>query len=340
MRAPDLSLRLPGLLLAALCLAACAPAGRAAQAGPALSPEARREAEVQRGFAAQSYYERLERLHAVAWPLVTAGEPLCRQRGKSRQSLGLVADAFNRHDNGQWFQSLCALWGVGEDTVVVTGVMPDGPAARAGVQRGDVVRLANGRPVDPSGRPGELTRRLDELAASGPVGLELLPAGQPVAVTIPAPANVCDTRFTVVVGDSVNAYADGKSVFATYGAMNLFSRDEDLAVVLGHEMAHNILGHVRQDASGKATGTTSPEAEAEADAVGLYFTARAGFGIKDAPNVWRRLAAQNPTQISAGGDHPSTAARFLNLEAVRDEILMRQAAGLPLIPRPRVVPGQ
>jgi predicted Zn-dependent protease len=105
-------------------------------------------------------------------------------------------------------------------------------------------------------------------------------------------------------------------------------------------MAHNILGHVRQDASGKAVGTTTPGQEAEADAVGLYFAARAGYAVKDAPNVWRRLAAQNPAHISAGRDHPSTAERFLGLEAVRDEILMRQAAGLPLIPRPRVAPGE
>jgi hypothetical protein len=299
-----------------------------------------REAEIQREFAARVYYERLDRLNAVAWPLVTAGEPLCRQRGRARQGLGLVADSFNRRDNRRWFEALSTLWGVGEDTVVVTGVMPGGPAQRAGVRRGDVLHAANGRPLDVSGNTADLTRRLDDLAGAGPLSLELTRAGKPLSVVIPAPVGVCDTRLTVVVGDAVNAYADGKSVFATYGAMNLFAKDEDLAVVLGHELAHNILGHVRQDASGKANGATTPEQEAEADAVGLYFTARAGFSIKDAPGVWRRLAAQNPTHISAGGDHPSTAARFLNLEAVRDEILMRQAAGLPLIPRPRVVPGR
>ena len=329
--------------LAALLLAGCASAadpGPVDSAGPAPTPEARREAELQREFAARLYYERLDRLHAIAWPLVTAGEPLCRQRGKSRPSLGLVADSFNRRHNRQWFAALSSLWGVGEDTPVVIGVMPGGPAFLAGVRPGDVLRAANGKPLDVSGTSADLTRRLDDLAAGGALGLELVRAGRPHSLTIPAPVGVCDTRFTVVVGDSVNAYADGKSVFATYGAMNLFARDEDLAVVLGHELAHNILGHVRQNASGKAMGATSPEQEAEADAVGLYFTARAGFSIKDAPGVWRRLAAQNPTHISAGGDHPSTAARFLNLEAVRDEILMRQAAGLPLIPRPRVVPGQ
>ena len=329
------------LLLAALLLAGCASA---ANSGPANStgatPEARREAEIQREFAARMYYERLDRLNAVAWPLVSAGEPLCRQRGRARQSLGLVADSFNRRANKRWFAALSTLWGVGEDTAVVTGVMPGGPAQRAGVQRGDVLRSANGKPLDISGNTADLTRRLVELASAGPLSLDLLRAGQPIAVNIPAPVNVCDTRFTVVVGDAVNAYADGKTVFATYGAMNLFATDEDLAVVLGHELAHNILGHVRQNASGKPNGSTTPEQEAEADAVGLYFTARAGFNIKDAPNVWRRLAAQDPAHISAGGGHPSTAARFLNLEAVRDEILMRQAAGLPLFPRPRVVPGQ
>lgn len=329
-----LSDRILWLLLAALVLAACAPA---AKPSPVLSPEATKEAEVQRTFALESLLERQHRLNALGYALITANEALCSQRGRVSKTLGLTVDYFNARDSKDWLPALRKMWGVGENTIVVTGVVPGSPAAVAGVLRGDVV-TSMGVKTGQTGKRVDVTQELDGLAAKGPVTLKLLRAGNSLSVTIPAAVGVCDSRFVVRVGDAVNAYADGKSIIATYGIMNLFSRDEDLAVVLGHELAHNILGHVRKDESGKAIPST-PEKETEADAVGLYFTARAGFSIENAPNVWRRLAAQNPAHIKGSPVHPSSASRFVDMETVRNEILQRQAAGLPLIPKPRVAPG-
>ncbi len=336
MRARDFLSRLLGLVLVALLLAACA---QAPKPRPVLSPEAKKEVQVQLEFAAESFYERLDRLNAVGYRLITANEPLCHQRGRVRKSLGLTADYFNKRDHKDWTPSLCKMWGVDENTIVVIGLIEGGPAAKAGVQRGDVIQAVSGRVYDLSGKRVLVTRQMDELAAKGPVTLKLLRAGNPVSVTIPTATDVCDSSFAVLMGDSVNAFADGKNVFASYGIMNLFPKDEDLAVVLGHELAHNILGHVRKDGNGKNVPST-PEKETDADAVGLYFAARAGFDITNAPSVWRRMAAQNPAHIRGGAVHPSSASRFVDLEAVKNEILQRQAAGLPLIPRPRVVPGE
>ncbi len=332
------SIRTLLFLLAVLCLAACAPAAKPRTAP--LTPEALKEAEIQRDFAVQSLYERVERLNAIASPLLTANEPLCRQRCKSAQTVGLTAEYFTRKDDTEWFEAKSKRWGVAENTMVVTSVMAGGPAAKAGVQRGDVIEAVNHEGANLSGKKVRLTQVLDKLATKGPVVLQLRRAGQRMLVTIPKPVDVCDSRFIVVTGDVVNAYANGKMIFVTYGIMNLFAKDEDLAVVLGHELAHNVLEHIKKDSSGKRINASTPEAETEADAVGLYFTARAGFSIADAPKVWRQMAAQNPGQIKGGAVHPSSASRFVDLEAVRDEIMMRQTAGLPLFPKPRVGLGQ
>lgn len=62
--------------------------------------------------------------------------------------------------------------------------------------------------------------------------------------------------------------------------------------------------------------------EREADYLGLYFMARAGFDPTKAPEVWRRMAAEYPAAIKETflSTHPSTPERAATLEATIREI--------------------
>ena len=112
-----------------------------------------------------------------------------------------------------------------------------------------------------------------------------------------------------------------------------------LALVLGHEFAHDALHHrQRLDRLGLARrslgdlGSTPPSlrlAEREADYVGLYLTARAGYDISQAPEFWRQFPAVDG---DFGWSHPDTAERGASLAAARDEILRKRGAGQPLVP--------
>jgi predicted Zn-dependent protease len=70
----------------------------------------------------------------------------------------------------------------------------------------------------------------------------------------------------------------------------------------------------------------------EADYVGLYFMARAGFDNDGVEHFWRRLAAEFPQDIAVASTHPASAERAAGLAAARAEIRMRQAAGAELRP--------
>ena len=103
-----------------------------------------------------------------------------------------------------------------------------------------------------------------------------------------------------------------------------------LAVLLG---AHT--GGAITEASARAY---SMEYEAEADYMGLYIAARAGFAIENAPPLWRRLAAISLRAVKEGRTHPTTPARFVALRATIEEIEAKRAAGLPLLPERRTAP--
>jgi predicted Zn-dependent protease len=81
----------------------------------------------------------------------------------------------------------------------------------------------------------------------------------------------------------------------------------------------------------------SQEFETEADYVGLYMTARAGFDIRNAASFWRRMGVEHPSSIRANhaSSHPSAPYRFVSLDKTVEEIERKKAAGLPLRPELR-----
>lgn len=164
----------------------------------------------------------------------------------------------------------------------------------------------------------------------------------------------------------INAHADGNDVVVYPGLIDFARNDNHLAFVIAHEFAHNILAHIasqQQNVTGGTllgtlldigaatqgydTGGTfgkiggqagllrySQGFEEEADYVGLYILARAGYKIEDAPDFWRAMSAANPESIygSRVSTHPSNATRYIAMNKAIAEINAKKAAGQPLIP--------
>lgn len=149
--------------------------------------------------------------------------------------------------------------------------------------------------------------------------------------------------------DSVNAWTDGESVWITRGMMRFLKNDDELAVVLAHEMAHAYRGHmaylrVKQilglalgitaeifaPGSGRAVGLLLDAAtkkfdrdqEREADLYGLIWASKAGFNVYAAKQIWRRMAIEMPESTERGflSSHPSSVERLLAMEKVADAL--------------------
>lgn len=167
--------------------------------------------------------------------------------------------------------------------------------------------------------------------------------------------------FPVELEDSnvVNAQTDGEKIVLFKGIMRVLDKDEELAVVLGHEYAHAMLLHINKRQSNMflgllvdvlisgATGVStegafseigakaySKDFELEADYAGLYLAHRAGYDVSQAANVWRKMAIENSSSImrSYSSTHPSSPKRFLAQEQTYAEILNKEIEGIPLLP--------
>jgi predicted Zn-dependent protease len=145
--------------------------------------------------------------------------------------------------------------------------------------------------------------------------------------------------------DVPNAWTDGKGVWITRGMLRFLKNDDELAIVLAHEMVHAYRGHVTYGIAKRIFGVSAGivatlfvpgtgkavtsfvdvatkkfdrDQEREADFYGLIWASKAGFNVKAAMGLWRRMAREMPETITKGflSSHPNTAERLLRVEKV------------------------
>jgi Zn-dependent protease with chaperone function len=179
--------------------------------------------------------------------------------------------------------------------------------------------------------PVELLIQRDDKKFTKVLYPQLLPAEYAILV---------DTKDT-----SINAYAAPGKIILTRRLVSLCLNDDELALIVGHEMAHQVLGHlvrgaayqelgkflgeavtavstlslnrlldwrhamvspdVRRVAGNAIVSVFSQEEEREADIYGAWFAYQAGYNINAGLAVWERMAA-------VAGHDPFEADYFLN----------------------------
>ena len=341
-------------LLGALCvLAACAPPDSRV---PRIDDQlAEKEAALQRRLSVENLLQRKKHLQNVAWRIRSANADLCAD--EILQSFGLDIVSLSEVE-ADWRSVWQEVAKVGEQPTVLL-VAQGSPAADAGMEAGDQL-LAFDKEDLPAGKKGiDAFRSHVQRIGQEAVAFMVRKNDGSVRELSLTPTPACTYQVLLLDQGEINAFADGESVFVTTGMMRFLENDNELALVIGHEMAHNTELHVQESMSDYWVGTIlgvliegvtglgvsnhiaqaallrySQEREAEADYHGVYFAARAGYDVDEAANIWRRLGAEYPEAIDLKGSvtHPSSARRFLSIEATSAEIERKKAGGEPLLP--------
>jgi predicted Zn-dependent protease len=131
-------------------------------------------------------------------------------------------------------------------------------------------------------------------------------------------------EVTVVRDRQVNAFClpAGKMVVYT-GILPVAADDDQLATVLGHEMAHALAHHASERVAREQSGAGVLRSlsydrmqESEADHIGLFLMTFAGYDPDEAVRFWQRMHAA----VGANGrppeflsDHPSDERRIHDL---------------------------
>lgn len=311
------------------------------------------EAERQRELFISDLLQANSRVQGIYGPLITENHELCES--SSFNYLG--ATFFHSNQFSTDFQQAAGKILGSTEQVVVWDVFFGTPAATAGLQKGDLVLQVGKVKV------GSLQEFRNEMqkkfADEGSFELKVQ-RNQQIITNSLIPEKACAYPLALNLSNNLNAFADGKNVVISIGMVDFLKNDNEIALVLGHEIAHNALGHVDKKQSNALVGALiggllvavagvgvdavdagaqigaqafSQEFEAEADYVGVYYAARAGYEVGEVANIWRRIASRNPSAIDlVGTTHPSSAVRFLLIEQTALEIKDKKLNGLSLIP--------
>ncbi len=350
------------LLLCAMLAGCAAPQTRT----PTVSSDsATEEAKKQQALVAEDYVVSYQKLQSVTSKVITNGTDLCGDKVASYYGF----DFWNQDSVDKSLKEATkARYNLGEAYSVLS-VAADSPAAKASVKEGDVLVSLNDWLV-PIGKESEkqLNLKLTEYGKDlAPLQLTVSRNGanQTMVVT---PVKACDFKVHLIPDEVKNAFADGKSIYINKGMMDFFKNDEEIALVVSHELAHNAMKHIdakqknaivggifgllldiaaagagvntngdfSRMGAGIAGNTYSVEFEQEADYVGLYFMEKAHFDITNASAFWRRMAVSNSKAITIKTSHPTTPERFIALETAVAEIKGKVAKGEPLKPELKV----
>jgi hypothetical protein len=320
--------------------------------------------------AASSWLSETLDLESIAYNIGVANSDRC---DNPIMATGLVlhdVGSYDRSDRAGIEQRFALGMGFG-----VLGTVSHSGADRAGLRPGDEIvgigsidleRFATDAIVD-RGDHARLTRFTDLLNQhlhTGPVTLRVRHGNTVRPVTlIGTPA--CGGRIAYVPGGPLNAWSDGDNVAVNTAMIHFTHNDDELAFVVAHEMAHNMLHHAARPGRPAAwtamfgigaIGIRREEIAADTYAVDLLDRTRFGthgavalihrtwpmvlfdFGLTH-PTAWYRASLVESRFDALAARHRAIDRWFAATERhdKRDQRLKIRATGNELPETPRLV---
>jgi beta-barrel assembly-enhancing protease len=216
-----------------------------------------------------------------------------------------------------------------EDGCVVVGVIDNYIADLAGLREGDIIKEIEGKEIKDSSHVAFKTGESSTIVVERndtKLSFDVQPEEKPYV------------RIRLKQTGKINAYAKFSGIQFTSGMVHFVENDDELAVIMGHELAHLTSRHLPKNISmaalcGTLGGLTGPFAplttqalyapysrgnEREADYLGLIYSHNAGYDIEKGVALWRRFALEIPKSRSKSflRTHPASPERILRVKKV------------------------
>jgi membrane-associated protease RseP (regulator of RpoE activity) len=216
-----------------------------------------------------------------------------------------------------------------DEGCVVIGIIDGYIADLAGIRQGDIIKEIDGRKLEDSSRVAF------KAGKSSTVIVER--SGTRLSFNV-SPEETLYVQIRLKQTGTINAYAKFTGIQFTSGMVHFVEDDDELAIIMGHELAHLTSKHLPKNIGmaalcGTLGGITGPFApltaqalyapysrknEREADYIGLIYAHNAGYDIEKGAILWKRFALEIPKSRSKSflRSHPASPERILRVKKV------------------------
>ncbi len=216
-----------------------------------------------------------------------------------------------------------------EEGCVVVRVIDNYIADLAGIREGDIIKKIEGEEINDSRQVEFKTGKSSTIVVERNdkrLSFNVKPEEKPYV------------RIRLKQTGTINAYAKFSGIQFTSGMVHFAEDDNELAVIMGHELAHLTAKHLPKSIRmavlcGTLGGLTGPFApltakalyapysrgnEREADYMGLIYAHNAGYDIEKGVALWKRFALEIPKSRSKSflRTHPASPERILRVKKV------------------------
>ena len=261
------------------------------------------------------------RMRNIEFALITAAAPFCANIAVP--NLGVILATEQTFTGDVARTAAREKVGLGEG-VTILHVVPSSGTALAGVKAGDTVLSAGGRAVK---APEDVFESLKENRTR--VKLRLKRGSEEIEHVV-EPDLACPV--TLEYSNSAQllpASTSRVTAGVPRGLVRFFERDDDLAVVIAHQIAHLLF----------ARPGSEIDSERRFDVIGLFLAARAGYDVSNAVEVWEKIVGEYPWLATPRPDpayrnypHGGVALRVEGIRRAIAEIRALQDRGADIVP--------
>ena len=257
------------------------------------------------------------RLQNISWTMLSKNSDLCKK--KSNYSFGityadildlpkedhfLYISLFNKSIKPEFFKKYTVT-----SFPVITSVAIGSPAYAAMLKKDDIILKINSK------IPINFRVALNNSISNNPLlELQILRKNKILDIKLKG-KKICNYNVQALPSGFPNAFADGKKIFITIAAIKLARTDDELAFLIGHELAHNIYDFNSKETSEAFTLVidykdrpkirelknlfvwSSERKEIRADVESVKLAYKGGFNLENINDYWRRLSLFNPELI-------------------------------------------